>query len=274
MLNDINKVRKHRNQRAYRLGEDDPDRAHPLLYGQDPRDPRGPGQGRSGRDDGLDGARARARHHDRVGGDLLRVGRQPDQHHRHARPRRLHGRGRALAARARRRRADSLWCGRRAVAVDDRRPPDEALQRPADRVHQQARSLGCGPVQGDRPAARQARAQRDHVPDPDRPRERPPGHRRSRRDEGLLLRRRQRREHSNRGHPGRSPGSGRGISRDHAGCGLDVLGRLDGGHARGEGRAGHGSRGDPERDAHDGAHARLFSARRTRTRACSRCSTP
>ena len=94
---------KHRHQRAHRLGQDDADRADPLLHPADPRDPRGAGQGRRRRHDGLDGARARARHHDRLGGDPLRVGGPPHQHHRHAGPRRLHDRGRARAARARRR---------------------------------------------------------------------------------------------------------------------------------------------------------------------------
>ena len=51
-----------------------------------------------------------------------------DQPHRHARPRRLHRRGRALAPRARRRRAGALRRRRRAVAVDHRRPPDEAVR--------------------------------------------------------------------------------------------------------------------------------------------------
>jgi elongation factor G len=51
---------QHRHLRPHRLGQDDPDRAHPLLHGSHPRDPRGQGQGRRRRQDGLDGARARA----------------------------------------------------------------------------------------------------------------------------------------------------------------------------------------------------------------------
>ena len=65
------------------------------------------------------------------------VGRPRDQPDRHAGPRRLHGRSGTQLARARRRHAGALLGGRRAVAVDDRRPPDEAVQRAAPGVHQQ-----------------------------------------------------------------------------------------------------------------------------------------
>ena len=60
-----------------------------------------------------------------------------DQPDRHAGPRRLHGRSRAQPARARRRRPGAVRRGRRAVAVADRRSPDEALSRAAAGVHQQ-----------------------------------------------------------------------------------------------------------------------------------------
>ena len=120
---------EHRHQRPHRLGQDDAHRAHPLLHQAHPRDPRGQGQGRRRREDGLDGARARARHHDPVRRDQLRLGRLHDQHHRHARARRLHDRGRALAARARRRDPRALLGRRRAVPVHHRRPPDDAATR-------------------------------------------------------------------------------------------------------------------------------------------------
>ena len=68
------------------------------------------------------------------------------QHHRHPGPRRLHHRGRARAARARRRDPGALLGRRRAVAVDHRRPPDAALQRSAPRVHQQDGPRGREPV--------------------------------------------------------------------------------------------------------------------------------
>ncbi len=66
---------QHRHLGPHRLGQDHADRAHPLLHRPDPRDPRGPGQGRRRRQDGLDGPRAREGHHDPVRRDLLRVGR-------------------------------------------------------------------------------------------------------------------------------------------------------------------------------------------------------
>ena len=113
-------------------------------------------------------------------------------------PRRLHDRGRALAARARRRDPRPVRRRRRAVAVDDRRPPDAPLQRPAPRLHQQARPLRREPLPRHRAAARQAEAQRRHDADPDRPRGPLPGRRRSDQDEGVLLRGRERRPTSSR----------------------------------------------------------------------------
>ena len=65
--------------------------------------------------------------------------RAPDQHHRHARPRRLHHRSRALAARARRRGRLFRRRRRRRAAVGDRVAPGREVQRPADVLRQQAR---------------------------------------------------------------------------------------------------------------------------------------
>ena len=73
-------------------------------------------------------------------------------------PRRLHGRGRAVAPRARRRRAGALRGGRRAVAVDHRRPPDEAVHRAAARVHQQDGPHRRQPGQRDRSSSRASSA--------------------------------------------------------------------------------------------------------------------
>ena len=61
------------------------------------------------------------RHHVRVEGPL-------DQHHRHARPRRLHRRGRALAAGARRRRRGVRRRRRRRAANRDRLAPGRPLR--------------------------------------------------------------------------------------------------------------------------------------------------
>ena len=62
---------------------------------------------------------------------------QPHQHHRHPGPRRLHRRGRALAARARRRDRAVRLGRRRRAAVGDRVAPGRQVPRPAHRLHQQ-----------------------------------------------------------------------------------------------------------------------------------------
>ena len=76
--------------------------------------------------DGLDGPGARARHHDHLRRHHLPVEGPLDQHHRHPRPRRLHGRGRA-----------SLRVLDGAVAVFDAvagvEPQTETVWRQADR---------------------------------------------------------------------------------------------------------------------------------------------
>jgi hypothetical protein len=93
---------EHRHQRPHRLGQDHADRARPLLHEADPRHPRGEGQGRRRRQDGLDGPRARARDHHPVGRDVLQLGTSTSTSST-PRARRLHDRGRARAPRARRR---------------------------------------------------------------------------------------------------------------------------------------------------------------------------
>ena len=102
----------------------------PLLHRQEPQDRRSP---RRRRDHGLDGAGAGARHHHYLGRDHRVLERQSPEHHRHARPRRLHHRGRAFAARSRRRGMRArLQPGRRA-ADRDGLAPGRPLQRSAHR---------------------------------------------------------------------------------------------------------------------------------------------
>ena len=68
----------------------------------------------------------------------------PDQHHRHPRPRGLHGRGRALAARPRRRRRRLRRQGGRRAAVRDRLAPGRQVRRPAHLLRQQDGQARCG----------------------------------------------------------------------------------------------------------------------------------
>ena len=102
----------------------------------------------------------------------------PDQHHRHAGPRRLHGRGRALAARARRRDRAVRLGRRRRAAVRDGLAPGRQVPRPADRLHQQdgphRRQLHRRRADDDRPPRRPSGAD----PAADRGRGRVPGHHR------------------------------------------------------------------------------------------------
>ena len=86
---------------------------------------------------GLDGPGARARHHDHRRRHHLPVEGPLDQHHRHARPRRLHGRGRAQPARARRRRRRLRRGRRRRAAVRDGLAPGRPLRRAAHLLRQQ-----------------------------------------------------------------------------------------------------------------------------------------
>ena len=90
----------------------------------------------------LDGARARARHHDQGAGGARQLERQRAQPDRHAGPRRLHLRGVALAAGVRGRGARRRRCpGRRGADGGERLPGDR--ERPRDRPRRQQ----------DRPAA-------------------------------------------------------------------------------------------------------------------------
>ena len=192
---------QHRDHGPHRRGQDHHDRAHPLLHRPHLQDRRG-ARGRRG--DGPHGPGAGARHHDHVGRDHRAVARLPDQHHRHARPRRLHHGGRAQPARARRRgRGVRRGRGRRA-ADRDRVAPGQQVQRAALLLRQQ-----------DGPHRRRLRALRLDDPRPprrghrgraaaDRRGERVPRRDRPRRDEGDRLaahRRQRRRQVRGRRHP-------------------------------------------------------------------------
>ena len=86
------------------------------------------------------------------GMDSLR--RAPLQHHRHPGPRRLHHRGGALAARARRRDVRAVRRRRRAAAVRDRLAPGQQVRRAAHCLRQQDGPRRRQLRQGRRPAAR------------------------------------------------------------------------------------------------------------------------
>ena len=125
---------QHRHHGPHRCRQDDHDRAHPVLYRHHLQDRRG---ARRHRDDGLDGAGAGARDHHHVGGDDVLLARSPHQHHRHPGPRGLHGRGGALAARARRRGRGVRLGGRRRAAVRDGVAPGRQVPRAAHLLREQ-----------------------------------------------------------------------------------------------------------------------------------------
>ena len=130
-----------RHHGPHRCRQDHHVRTHPVLHRRQPQDRR---SARRCRDDGLDGAGAGARHHHHVRRDdgvLEGHGQVPAgaplQHHRHPRPRRLHHRSRAFAARARRRGVRAVRRRRRAAAVRDRVAPGQQVRRAAPCVRQQ-----------------------------------------------------------------------------------------------------------------------------------------
>ena len=125
---------EHRHHGPHRCRQDHYDRTDPVLHRDYVQDRRG---ARRHRRDGLDGAGAGARHHDHVGRDHLFLAGSPDQHHRHARPRGLHRRSRAVAARARRRRRGLRLGRRRRAAVRDGLAPGRQVSRPANLLRQQ-----------------------------------------------------------------------------------------------------------------------------------------
>ena len=78
----------------------------------------------------LDGAGEGTRHHHHLRRDDDLLEWQPGQHHRHPRPRRLHRRGGALAARPRRRRCRVRRQGGRGAPVRDRMASGRQVRRP------------------------------------------------------------------------------------------------------------------------------------------------
>ncbi len=179
-------------------------------------------------------------------------------------------------ARAGRRHPGAVRGRRRAEPVAHRRSADAALQRAAHRVREQVRPHRRQPAPRARSAAREARPQPGAAPAADRPRGRVRGRRRPGRHEGAALRGRQAARTSS---SARSPSA----MRDEADAAREemldavshVLRRADRGHPRGARRPReliHAAirSGTLALQAHPGA----AWARRTRTRACSRCSTP
>ena len=244
---------QHRDHGPHRRGQDDDDRAHPLLHRPLPQDGRGPrGRGH----DGLDGAGAGARHHDHLRGHDGRVEGPSDQHHRHARPRRLHRRGRALAARPRRRDRAVRLRRRRRAPVRDGVAPGRQVRRAADRLHQQdgphRRGLRPGRPDDDRPPRRAPRAD----PAADRRRGRLPRDRRPDQHEGDHLQGRARQGHRGHRDPGRLRRRRRGRARAPARRGLALRRRARRADPRGGRDPGRpADRRDPQGDAGHQAHA-------------------
>ena len=176
--------------------------------------------------------------------------RQAPQHHRHARPRRFHHRGGALAARPRRRGMRARFQSRRRAADRDGVAPGRPLQRPAHRLLQQdgqdRRGLFSVPEGHRRPPRRQA----GRHPAADRRRE--PVQRRDRsRSHGRrgVGRRDARREISRHRNSGRAARPGQGISREAGrGCGRARRRRDDGLPRRQGARRSHAQAPDPQGD--------------------------
>ncbi len=244
---------QHRDHGPHRRGQDDDDRADPLLHRPLAQDRRG---ARGRRDDGLDGAGAGARHHDHVRRHHGGVEGPSDQHHRHAGPRRLHRRGRALAARARRRDRAVRLRRRRRAAVRDRLAPGRQVPRAAHRLHQQdgphRRGLRAGRPDDDRPPRRAPRAD----PAADRRRGRLPRDHRPGRHEGDHLQGRARQGLRRHRDPGRVRRRGRRRARAPARGGLALRRRARRADPRGGGDPARAAgRRDPQGDARDQAHA-------------------
>ena len=230
-------------------------------------------------DDGLDGAGAGARHHHHGRLDDLLLARPPHQHHRHARARRLHDRGRAQPARARRRGRGVLRRRRRRAAVGDGVAPGRQVPRAAHRLHQQVRSRRRRSRSLRR--SRSASASRPHpvvIQIPNGARGRVLGRRRSDRacasSSGSTTRMgaafsdaRDPRRARRRGEAARADddrGDRRGRRRGHGRCTSRAADDL---------RASCCARRSGARPS-PVARCRCWWARRSRTRACSRCSTP
>ncbi len=142
------------------------------------------------------------------------LARPPHQHHRHPGPRRLHHRGGAQPARARRRRRGVRLGRRRGAPERDRVAPGRPLRRAAHRLRQQdgppRRELRRRGPDDDRPPRRQRGAD----PAADRRGGRLPRHRRPAHDEGDDLQGRPRHRDRHHRHPGRAGRRGRGRPRE------------------------------------------------------------
>ena len=173
--------------------------------------------------------------------------RQPDQHHRHPRTRRLHRRGGAQPARARRCRCRVRRQGRRRAAVRAGLATGRQVRRPAHLLRQQDGQdrRGLLLLRADHGGA--PRRQRHPDPAADRLGGRLRGHRRPGRDErqGVARRDQARRDLRHHRDPRRPAGEGRrvphqaarGRRRDRRGAAGEVL-RRRGAHGRGDqGRA-------------------------------------
>ena len=199
----------------------------------------------------------------------------PHQHHRHPGPRGLHRRGGALAPRARRRGHPARLGGRRGAADRDRVAPGRPLRRAAAHLRQQD---GPGrrrlrPLPGDDPRP----ADQEGLPDP------------ASGGLGRDVHRAHRRAPPGRGHLRRRD-PGQDVHRDAGARGVSGAGRAGAARGdRGRGRARRGAAGEvprrrrahlrrdparhPEGDHRAAASCRCSAARRSRTRACRRCST-
>ena len=265
---------EHRHHGAHRRRQDHDDRADPVLHRDQLQDRRGP---RRRRDDGLDGAGAGARHHDHVRRDDLLLAGHPDQHHRHPRPRRLHRRGRALAARPRRRRRRVRRQGGCRAPVRDGVAAGGQVQRPADLLRQQdgqaRRRLLLHGAHDQRAPRRPPAAH----PAADRVREQLRRRRRPRLQPRADLARRHQdgRGLHDRGRAGRHGRAGRGVpARSCSRRSPRPTRRCSRSSSAARSSPPRRSRARSARWSSPARSTRCCAARRSRTRACSPCSTP
>ena len=182
-----------------------------ILYytGSQLQDRRG---ARRRRDDGLDGAGAGARHHHHLGRHHLPVARPQHQHHRHPGSRRLHRRGGALAARARRCRGGVRRCRRRGAADRDGVAPGQQVRRAPHVLHQQDGPTRSRLLRRARLDQGSPRRQRGRHPAADRRGGQLPGsHRPRHHGSPRVARRGAGRQVGGEGDPGRAEGAGGGL---------------------------------------------------------------
>ena len=201
---------QHRHRRPCRCRQDHHHRTGAVLHRPVAQDRRGPRR-RCG--DGLDGAGAGTRHHHHLGGHhMLLGGHGPAvptasrQHHRHARPCRLHHRSGTLAARPGRRGGGVLRHCRRRAAVGNGVAAGESLRSAAHRLRQQDGPRRRGlPARGRADQGAPGLDARSHAAR-HRRRGELPRRPRPRAHEGDLLERRGSRPHLHHGGPSRRDG--------------------------------------------------------------------